>query len=219
MASKRIVACINTRGQFAPGELVKVSFDRPKRSSVAWMTRGELGEHAASATYVDKIAHITDRHAFAVLERQLVFVCPNCLDELLVRSGEQPFAPTSKEQAFDTSVVAKGVEPRGPIIKCDIHGMVFGRPTSPRIAGAIQRGDTLPDARLIRVITVSSTKHENEFWFDEAFLHQVLGSKIEIAASVCRLEDRQYVDALLDVATGVCPHEMQDFLKRSGVEL
>ncbi|MEQ5840513.1 hypothetical protein N0A02_13870 [Paraburkholderia acidicola] len=161
--------------------------DRPKRSAVAWMTCSELGEYAVSATYVDKVAHITDRSTFAVLERQWADVCSSCLDELLVRSGEQPFAPTSREQAFDTSVVDKGAEePEPSIIKCNIHGLVFAKRSSSRIAEAIQRGDTLLDAGLTKVL-VASTAHESELWFDKAFLGQVLGSEIEIRVSTCRV--------------------------------
>lgn len=219
MASNRIVACVSTRGKFAPGDLIKVSIDRPGRSSVTWMTRDELGEHAASAMYVDKIAHITERPKFAPLERQWVYVCPVCVDELLVRSGEQPSAPTSEEQAFDTSVVAKGVRARRPVMRCKIHGLQHAKASSPRITGAVKRGHTLPDTRLIKVLVVSSTKYENEFWFDEAFLRQLLGSEIDITASPCRLEDRKHINMLLDAATGVCPQCMRDFLTRSGVEL
>ncbi|MEQ5840515.1 hypothetical protein N0A02_13880 [Paraburkholderia acidicola] len=183
------------------------------------MTWTELGEHAASATYVDKVAHITERSKFAALERQWSYVCPVCVGELLVRSGEQPRTPTSKEQAFDTSVVAKGVRASRPVIRCKIHGLQFGTRSSPQIISAIRSGGVLPeDARLIRVL-VTFTKHENEFWFDEAFLRQVLGSEIEITASPYRLEDRKHIDPLLDAAAGVCPHCMRDFLTESGVEL
>ena len=70
------------------------------------MLRAELDEHEVDATFVDQVAHVKAFPKIAALERLRAYVCLACLDELLVRSGETPYQPTTKEQTFDTSVVA-----------------------------------------------------------------------------------------------------------------
>ncbi|VWC01233.1 hypothetical protein BLA14095_04765 [Burkholderia lata] len=44
VTSKGVHARVRTRGQFAPGELLKVSLDRPKYSREMWVLRTEFDE-------------------------------------------------------------------------------------------------------------------------------------------------------------------------------
>ncbi|OXJ06049.1 hypothetical protein CFB41_00125 [Burkholderia sp. AU33803] len=106
MTSERVRARVRVRGQFAPGELVKVSLDRPKYSREMWVLRAEFDELEVEAPFVGNVAHVTAFPKIAALERLRAYGCSTCVDELLVRSGETPREPRSLQQAFDTSVVA-----------------------------------------------------------------------------------------------------------------
>lgn len=93
-------------------------------------------------------------------------VCPACLDELLVRSGEVPDAPTSQAQAFDTSIVAEGVTYRSPIAQCELHGLIFPTRSSLDIEEAKLTIDVLRDVRAVRVVD-ASVAHESVYWLRE----------------------------------------------------
>ncbi|KVZ62569.1 hypothetical protein [Burkholderia ubonensis] len=215
-ASNGIGARIRTRGRFAPGELVKVSLDRPKGSKVAWMLRADLDAHQVDAKYVDNVAHVTAFPQIAALERAWTDVCPACLDELLVRSGEVPDAPTSDAQAFDTSVVAEGVTCSGSIAQCELHGLIFPTRSSPDIEEAILTIDVLREVPVVRVVD-ASVAHEPVYWFDEAFLRKVFGPEIGIAESTFRLESRAAFVKLWNAGERVCPVCLRNVLRRSGV--
>ncbi|KVU30901.1 hypothetical protein WK64_19450 [Burkholderia ubonensis] len=188
-ASKGIGARIRTRGRFAHGELVKVSLDRPKGSKIAWMLRADLDAHQVDPAYVDNVAHVTAFPQIAALERAWTHVCPACLDELLVRSGEVPDALTPEKQAFDTAVVAEGVTCSGSIAQCELHGLIFPTRSSLDIEEAILTIDVLREVRVVRVVDASMA-HEPVYWFDEAFLQKVFGPDIEIVEATFRLESR-----------------------------
>ncbi|MCA8022979.1 hypothetical protein [Burkholderia metallica] len=213
MAAKRIGDRIRERGRFEPDELVRVSLDRPKRSHVAWMTRADLDEHAVTANHVDGVAHVTELRKIALLDQACVHVCPDCLDELLVRSGEQPHSPTPLSRAFDTSVVADNATVSGPLVKCDIHGIGFGSCTSPAMAAVIDRREPLPHGRLIKVVVVSP-KAENEFWFDEAFLHRLLGDDVDLSSGIHRMDSDEHSLHLLESGESVCRYCLEDWLRR-----
>ncbi|WP_155122556.1 hypothetical protein [Burkholderia ubonensis] len=215
-ASKGIGARIRTRGRFESGELVKVSLDRPKGSKIAWMLRADLDANQIDAEYVDNIAHVSAFPQIAALERAWTHVCPACLDELLVRSGEVPDAPTSEKQAFDTSVVAEGVTCSGSIARCELHGLIFPTRSSPDIEEAILTIDVLREVPVVRVVD-ASVAHEPVYWFDEAFLRKVFGPEIGIAESTFRLESRAAFVKLWNAGERVCPVCLRDVLRRSGV--
>ncbi|TCW81178.1 hypothetical protein C5O80_23755 [Burkholderia sp. SRS-46] len=215
-ASAGIDARIRTRGQFASGELVKVSLDRPKGSKIAWMLRADLDAHQVDAKYVENVAHVTAFPQIAALERAWTHVCPACLDELLVRSGEVPDAPTSQAQAFDTSIVAEGVTYRSPIARCELHGLIFPTRSSLDIEEAILTIDVLRDVRAVRVVD-ASVAHESVYWFDDAFLRKVFGPDVEIAESTFRLESREAFVKLWNAGERVCPICLREVLQRSGV--
>ncbi|KVR35978.1 hypothetical protein WK13_16730 [Burkholderia ubonensis] len=212
-ASTGIGARIRTRGRFAHGELVKVSLDRPKGSKIAWMLRADLDAHQVDAAYVDNVAHVTAFPQIAALERAWTHVCPACLDELLVRSGEVPDAPTSEKQAFDTAVVAEGVTCSGSIAQCELHGLIFPTRSSLDIEEAILTIDVL---RVVRVVDASMA-HEPVYWFDEALLRKVFGPDIEIVEATFRLESRAAFVKLWNAGERVCPVCLRDVLRRSGV--
>ncbi|UOB55902.1 hypothetical protein MRS60_02005 [Burkholderia pyrrocinia] len=216
MAAKRVGDRIRERGRFEPDELVRVSLDRPKRSHVAWMTRADLDEHAVAANSVDGVAHVTELRKIALLDQACAPVCPDCLDELLVRSGEQPHSPTPVSRAFDTAIVADNATVSGPLVKCDIHGIAFGSRTSPTTAALIDRRDAVPHGRLIKVVVISP-KAENEFWFDEAFLLRVLGPDIDLSAGIYRMESGDRSIHLLESGKSVCRHCLEDWLRRNGI--
>ena len=216
VAAKRIGDRIRERGRFEPDELVRVSLDRPKRSHVVWMTRADLDEHAVTANHVDGVAHVTELRKFALLDRACEHVCPDCLDELLVRSGEQPHSPTPVSRAFDTAIVADNATLDGPLVKCDIHGIAVGSRTSPAMAALIDRRDAVPHGRLINVV-VTSPKAENKFWFDEAFLLRVLGPDIDLATGIYRMESGERSLHLLESGKSVCKHCLKDWLRRNDI--
>jgi hypothetical protein len=114
------------------------------------MHRAELAEYAHLITYSGNTAHLTNFPAIAAIEKSLVPVCPRCLDELLVRSDEQPLQVTSRQSAFDTSLVAEDAKVSDDIRSCPIHGLVRPKRSSSLIANAIESGDTLPDSPLIK---------------------------------------------------------------------
>jgi hypothetical protein len=217
-SSKDIDACIRARGQFAAGRLVKVSLDRPKRSREVWMHRAELAECAHLITYAGKTAHLNDFPSIAAIERSLVLVCPRCLDELLVRSGEQPLQVTPRENAFDTSLVAEDANVSEGVLSCPLHGLVRPKRTSPQIAAAIDSGGALPGSPLIKTI-LESDKHENVFWFEADYLRRWFGPGIDLTSSIYRLKSGEQEETLLEGAARVCPLCLHDFLIRNGAEV
>ncbi|WP_157645663.1 hypothetical protein [Burkholderia ubonensis] len=190
-----------------------MSLDRPKGSKIAWMLRADLDAHQVDAAYVDNVAHVTAFPQIAALERAWTHVCPACLDELLVRSGEVPDAPTSEKQAFDTAVVAEGVTCSGSIAQCELHGLIFPTRSSLDIEEAILTIDVL---RVVRVVDASMA-HEPVYWFDEAFLRKVFGPDIEIVEATFRLESRAAFVKLWNAGERVCPVCLRDVLRRGGV--
>ncbi|MCA8275800.1 hypothetical protein LGN17_25295 [Burkholderia sp. AU30280] len=214
--SKGIAARIRQRGQFLSGELVKVSLDRPKYSREMWMLRAELDEHEVDATFVDNVAHVKAFPKIAALERLRVYLCSACLDELLVRSGEAPYKPTTKEQAFDTSVVAANAKWSRGDARCELHGLIRPTRTSPDIEAAILSIDVIRDCHVVRV-TDASVEHGATHWFDEAFLHKVLGTDIDIVESALRIDDRAMFVQMWDAGELVCPVCLREVLERSGL--
>ncbi|WP_175857757.1 hypothetical protein [Burkholderia anthina] len=216
MTSTGVAERVLSRGQFGPGELVKVSLDRPKYSKEMWMLRAEVDEHAADAVFVDNVAHVKAFPKIAALERLRAYVCSACVDELLVRSGEAPYRPTTKEQAFDTSVVAANAKWPSNHARCELHGLILPTRTSPDIEAAILSRDVIRDCRVVQVID-GSMKHEPKHWFDEAFLHKVFGPEIDVVDPTFRIEERATFVTLWDAGERVCPVCLRDVLKRSGV--
>ncbi|MDR6482891.1 hypothetical protein [Paraburkholderia terricola] len=217
-SSKDIDACIGARGQFAAGQLVKASFDRPKRSREVWVHLAELAEYAHLITYAGKTAHLKDFPSIAAIERSLVPVCPRCLGELLARSDEQPLQVTSRESAFDTSLVAEDANVSEDVLSCPIHGLVRPKRTSPQIADAIDSGGALPSSPLIKTI-LESDKHEDVFWFEASYLRRRFGPGIDLTSSTYRLNWGEQKEALLEGAVRVCPLCLRDFLIRNGIEV
>lgn len=214
--STGIAARIRSRGLFIPGELVKVSLDRRRGSRELWMLRAELDEHEVDATFVDNVAHVKAFPKIAALERLRAYVCSTCLDELLVRSGEEPYKPTAKEQAFDTSVVAANAKWPSNHARCELHGLIMPTRTSPDIEAAILSIDVIRDCHVVQV-TDGTMKHEPKHWFDEAFLRKVLGPDIDIVESAFRIGDRATFVKLWDAGEWVCPVCLREVLKRSGL--
>lgn len=214
--SKGIAARIRQRGQFMSGELVKVSLDRRKYSLEMWMLRAELAEHEVDATFIDNVAHVTAFPKIAALERLRERLCSACLDELLVRSGEVPYKPTTKEQAFDTSVVAANAKWSRGDARCELHGLIRPTRTSPDIEAAILSIDVIRDCHVVRV-TDGSVEHGTTHWFDEAFLHKVLGPDIDIVESTFRIDDRATFVQMWEAGELVCPVCLREVLERSGL--
>lgn len=214
--STGLAARIRSRGQFIPGELVKVSLDRRKGSRALWMLRAELDTHEVDAIFVDNVAHVKAFPKIAALERLRAYVCSTCLDELLVRSGEEPYKPTAKEQAFDTSVVAANAKwPRG-FARCELHGLILPTRTSPDIEAAILSIDVIRDCHVVQVID-GTVKHDSRYWFSEAFLRKVLGPDVGIERSMLRLDDEAVFQKLRHAGELVCRTCLRDVLKRSGL--
>jgi len=214
--STGVAAHIRVRGQCVPGELVKVSLDRSRYTREMWMLRAELDEHEPDATFVDRVAHVKAFPKIAALERLRAYVCLACLDELLVRSGETPYKPTTKEQAFDTSVVSANANwPRG-FARCELHGLIRPTRTSPDIEAAILSIDVIRDCHVVRV-TDGSRAHEPTYWFSEAFLRKVLGPDTKIECAALKLDDEAGVRKLWEAGELVCNHCLQETLKRSGL--
>ncbi|AXF19090.1 hypothetical protein CUJ89_00155 [Burkholderia pyrrocinia] len=214
--STGIAARVRTRGQFAPGELVKVSLDRPKYSREMWMLRAELDEHEVEATFFDNVAHVNEFPKIAALERLRAYVCSTCVDELLVRSGEAPYKPTTKEQAFDTSVVAANAKWPSNHARCELHGLILPTRTSPDIEAAILSIDVIRNCHVVQVID-HTKKHEPKYWFSEAFLRKVLGPDVAIEGSVLRVDDEAAFQRLWNAGELVCRTCLRDVLKRSGL--
>lgn len=214
--SKGIAARLRIRGQFAPGELVKVSLDRPKYSRDMWMLRAEFDEHDVEATFIDNVAHVTAFPKIAALERLRAYACSACMDELLVRSGEAPDEPTSTEQAFDTSVVAANAKWPSNHARCELHGLILPTRTSPDIEEAILSIDVVRDRHVVRVIK-AWVNHEHGYWFDEAFLRRVCGHDIDIVGSTFRIDSEAAFVKLWDAGERVCPVCLREVLRRSGV--
>ncbi|WP_446903952.1 hypothetical protein [Burkholderia sp. YIM B11467] len=180
------------------------------------MLRAELDEHEVDATFVDQVAHVKAFPKIAALERLRAYECLACLDELLVRSGETPYQPTTKEQAFDTSVVAANAKWPRNHARCELHGLIWPTRTSPDIEAAILTIDVIRDCHVVQV-TDGTMKHEPKHWFDEAFLRKVLGPDIDIVESAFRIDDRAMFVKLWDAGEYVCPVCLRDVLKRSGL--
>ncbi|VWC80579.1 hypothetical protein BLA9940_04767 [Burkholderia aenigmatica] len=214
--STGVAAHIRVRGQCAPGELVKVSLDRPRYTREMWMLRAELDEHEVDATWVDRVAHVKAFPKIAALERLRAYVCLACLDELLVRSGETPHKPTTKEQAFDTSVVSANAKWPRRYARCELHGLILPTRASPDIETAILTIDVIRDCHVVRVIDARG-KGESTYWFDEAFLRKVFGPDIDIVESTFRIDERDTFMTLWDAGEYVCPVCLREVLKRSGL--
>ncbi|MEB4734174.1 hypothetical protein OXV40_34590, partial [Burkholderia contaminans] len=152
----------------------------------------------------------------AALERLREYLCSACLDELLVRSGEVSYKPTTKEQAFDTSVVAANAKWSRGDARCELHGLIRPTRTSPDIEAAILSIDVIRDCHVVRVIN-ASVEHEAMHWFDEAFLHKVLGTDIDIVESTFRIDDRATFVQMWDAGELVCPVCLREVLERSGL--
>lgn len=200
-----------------PAQLVRLSIDRPKRSTSLWMQRTELAEYESLLTFNGKTAHLTNFPAMAAIERSLVEVCPRCLDELLVRCGEQPAQPVSRESAFDISPVAAEAVISHNLRICAIHGLFRPTRSSRWIAEAIKSNRMLSGRQLIRT-TFIDHKHSSGYWFDADYLHKRFGSAIDLTSSAFRLE-RQHADVLLKRAARVCPRCLRDLLMRHGIEV
>ncbi|WP_175920599.1 hypothetical protein [Burkholderia pyrrocinia] len=214
--SAGIAALIRQRGQCSSGELVKVSLDRPKYSWEMWMLRAELVEHEVDATFIDHVAHVKAFPKIAALERLRVYLCSACLDELLVRSGEVPYKPTTTEQAFDTSVVAANANWPRDFARCELHGLIRPTRTSPDIEAAILSIDVIRDCHVVQV-TNASVQHGATHWFDEAFLHKVLGTDIDLVESTLRIDDRAMFMRMWNAGELVCPDCLREVLERSGL--
>ncbi|WP_155640973.1 hypothetical protein [Burkholderia pseudomultivorans] len=214
--STGVAGRIRPRGQFAPGELVKVSLDRPKYSRRMWVLRAEFDALQVEATFVDKVAHVTAFTQIAALERLKTHACSACVDELLVRSGEAPDKPTSIERAFDTSLVAADAQWPHDFVRCGLHGLILPTRTSPDIEKAILSIGVVRDCHVVQVIDGAS-KHGPRYWFDEAFLREVLGDRTEIDGSTFRVERDEDFDQVWRAGERVCPDCLGETLKRSGL--
>lgn len=216
-ASKHVEAGIKARGQFQSGKLVKISLDRRKHSKRAWVTWAELEAYLALVNVIDNVAHVTHFPAIAAIERSWVFVCPDCRDELLVRSGEPPESPTSVTQAFDTSAIAEAARVPDGTLACTIHGLVRSTRSSLLASEAIRTGSTLSNTSLIRIL-IAFPRSEQTHWFEADFLRRMLGENFSDASTTFRLDDAQQIDTLLMDANRVCPSCLRDLLKRSGID-
>jgi hypothetical protein len=217
LASKRVVERANKRETCVPGELQKVSLDRPKRSKLAWMTQADLDELGLISHPVDGVVHITSLPVIAALEKTWMPVCGKCLDELLVRSGEQPSEPTLVERAFDMSVIADNAVLNTRLMRCRQHGLAMSSWVSPAIAAAVDgyfvEGGSL---RLIRVMTVMP-RAENISWHDEAFLYAMFGPELDLSSGAWRVDEGDNSELLYDRSARMCRHCVSDWLKRQGV--
>lgn len=216
MTSERVQARVRVRGQFAPGELVKVSLDRPRYSREMWVLRAEFDELEVEASFVGNVAHVTAFPKIAALERLRAYGCSTCVDELLVRSGQTPREPRSLQQAFDTSVVAADATWPEGFVRCELHGLISPVPTSPDIEAAILSTGGIRDCRVVQV-TDGTTRHELKYWFSEAFLHQVLGPGVGVEDSALRIADEEAFRLLRNAGEPVCRYCLRETLKRSGL--
>lgn len=216
-ASQTISDRIKTRGQFASNELIKVSVDRFKRSYQVWSDRSGVVEQVNSAKVTDGIVHLKAPQEIAMFERSLVFVCPDCLNELLVRSGETPDAATQRERAFDMSPIAGGAQLSDAVLACKFHGIVFPTRSSPLISSAIDKLDALDAADLVRIL-VASEARETEYWIDSKFAEDVLHVDLSSPANSYHLHEKEAIDALLDHSEKVCRQCLKHLLQRSGVK-
>ena len=215
-ASQAVRDRLKTRGEFTRHELVRVSLERIKRSYQVWATQAEVAACVNSAEVADGIVRVKVPREIASFEKVLVYVCPECLNELLVRSGEEPNAPTSRERAFDTAPIAEGAYVDDPLATCRIHGIVFPVTSSPVIASAIETGDPLDASSLVKVIATSRGR-ESVHWFDSKFITALLGIHADSVLRVDRQADQQAVDSLFDHGKRVCKACLRDLLQRSGI--
>lgn len=213
-ASKDIHTRIKERGLFAPDELTKVSVDRPKRSYAVWASRADIAPTIHLEEDISCALHIRRLPDIPVFERVLAFVCPECLDELLVRSGLEPKSPVSKEQAFDTSPIAATATASEGILRCKHHGLVFPTKSSYSISFAINSRGVIR-ARDILEVSRHHEKHTSVYWFDAAFINHTLTLDVGVPAERRRLADSQLVDLLLRHGAPVCRHCLAGLLQRS----
>ncbi|WP_321881998.1 hypothetical protein [Paraburkholderia bannensis] len=211
-ASPRIAQWIRDRGAFGAGEPVKVSLDRAKCTVAAWMTWTELREHEAVTTMVDGVAHVHALPMIAKLRGSWEPVCPDCRDELLVRSGVEPDYPTPVERAFDMSPIADNAESRQPLFACSKHGILRQRLASPAIVKAVSRGVASLGGRSIKVI-VRNTHGEQVLWFDQALLRYALGDQIDVASGVYRIENGSEAQLLRELGWPVCGQCLEAWVK------
>ncbi|WP_174970763.1 hypothetical protein [Burkholderia lata] len=216
VTSKGVHARVRTRGQFAPGELLKVSLDRPKYSREMWVLRTEFDELDVEASFIGNVAHVTAFPKIAALERLRAYGCSTCVDELLVRSGETPREPTSEAQAFDTSVVAADAKWPHGFARCELHGLIMPSRTSPDIEAAILSIDVIRDCHVVQV-SDRTKQHEPKYWFSEAFLRKVLGADVSIDGSTFRLDDEQTFHKLWNAGERVCRSCLRETWRRSGL--
>lgn len=212
-ASPRVAQCIRERGTFGAGEAVKVSLDRAKQSVAAWMTWTELHEHKAVTMLAGGIAHVHALPMIATLRGSWERVCPDCRDELLVRSGAEPDYPTPVERAFDTSVVADNAYVRKPFIACRKHGILRQRLASPAIVKAISRGTASLGGRSIKVI-VQDAHGEQVSWFDQALLRYALGDQIDVSNGLYRIDTESEARLLRGLGWPVCGQCLDAWLER-----
>lgn len=216
-ASQAIGDRIKTRSQFASNELIKVAVDRVKRSYQVWSDRSALVEYANLANLSDGVLHLNVPQEIAAFERSLVPVCPDCLNELLVRSGETPDAATSREQALDMSPIAVGAQLGDAVLACRYHGIVFPTRSSPLVSSAIERLDAVDAANLVRILVTSGAR-QTEYWVDSEFAENVLHIDLSSPEKSYHLEDKESIDALLDRSEKVCRQCLKDLLQRSGIK-
>nr|WKF57873.1 hypothetical protein HUO10_002367 [Paraburkholderia busanensis] len=208
---------IRARGQFEPGQLVKLSVDRRKRSYEMWMARSDVAEYEHYFTYENGVAHLTHFPSMAAIERTIVYVCPRCRDELLVRSGEPPMHPTSHENAFGhTPVAADIVMPQNTRV-CATHGLYRPTATSHWIADKLRSGRPLTGRQLIRTIVVRET-FETQSWFDDVYLRRRFGTEIDLTSSVFRIRD-EHSAILFARSPGVCGDCLHARLAGAGIDI
>jgi hypothetical protein len=212
-ASPGVAARIGARGVFAGGELIKVSLDRPKRTAVAWMTWAELHEHKAVAHVADGVAHVRDLPMIAALRATWQKVCPDCRDELLVRSGEEPEQPTPYERAIDASAIADNAESRRPMYACNTHGISREALASPAIVKAVCRNAPSLGGRSIRV-TFPHERGEYSWWFDQALLRYALGDGIDVSTGTYRIDNEREREQMRGLCWPVCRHCLCAWLER-----
>jgi hypothetical protein len=213
MVSPRVAACMSPQCVFAENELVKVSLDRPRRSTAGWMTWAELHEHKAATCIANGIAHVRDLPMIAALQATWQPVCPDCRDELLVRSGVEPESPTPVERAFDSSAIADNAESRRPLFACSVHGISFEHLASPAIVKAVSRSAASLGGRSIEIIVPNARSHR-AFWFDLALLRYAMGDDVDVSTGVYQINDTSDSELLRGLAWPVCGHCLEAWLGR-----
>ena len=216
-ASKAIHTRIKERGLFAADELAKVSVDRPKRSYTTWASRADIAPTIQLEEDASRTLHIKRLPDIPIFERTLAFVCPECLDELLVRSEREPRNPVSKEQAFDTAPIAATAIASDTCLRCKHHGFVFPTRSSYSISFAIDSNGVI-SARDVLQLSRHDKKHTSVYWFDTAFIHHTLNLDVDVPADRARLAESPLVDLLSRHGTRVCRRCLADLLQRSGIQ-